>query len=357
MNKKSAVSCQSAPKKPWGYCSSVLCNFSLDNIQIVLSSPFDVYRTILTRYRDGFVEIVSCFLDHVSCSFHLSRQSCYEQLQHNQGLTLTNICPLVLGFDNRLGIGLLRGVRARGFPTITPRKRWYIPSKTIPSSLLLHHIHITRTNLKTSGKNAFKSQTVADSRVVILTFLGTWYNIKRSSNARVTYKCFQNHFSTNEEGAVSMMTKYYNTSSASYISFPGVLNKMDAASPEAKFNLVRSDQANSFHVLGTDYTNYAVMWWCGPKRNTTEHIGEWAWREDRAYRGGDTLHWRCHSYILQHWKGWGCNSLQSQGSPVGTTRVTWVSSRSKTLDAKYQAKADQVLPPGDYLASDQSGCP
>nr|CAD7459261.1 unnamed protein product [Timema tahoe] len=66
--------------------------------------------------------------------------------------------------------------------------------------------------------------------------------------------------------------------SASYISFPGALNKMDAASHEAKFNLVRYG-------------------------------------------------------------------------------VTWLSSRSKTLNATYEAEADQVLPSGDYLASDQSGCP
>nr|CAD7443421.1 unnamed protein product [Timema bartmani] len=66
--------------------------------------------------------------------------------------------------------------------------------------------------------------------------------------------------------------------SASYISFPGALNKMDAASHEAKFNLVRYG-------------------------------------------------------------------------------VTWLSSRFKTLNATYEAEADQVLPSGDYLASDQSGCP
>nr|CAD7415825.1 unnamed protein product [Timema poppensis] len=290
-------------------------------------------------------------------------------------------------------------------------------------------------------------------------FLGTWYNIKRSSNARVTYKCFHNHFSTDEEGAVSMMTKYYNTSSASYISFPGVLNKMAAASPEAKFNLVRSDQANSFYVLGTDYTNYAVMWWCGPKRNTTEHIGEWAWRQeiygDRTEHIAQTIFLKLHCarlckrlYLMivstdvvtaagGSWQKRGhtslCKAVQEtvsddcqhrcsncswwlvaeEGTHFNTGKVgdvtlfrvralriiclgathgglrykeggrddtnnggfgvlcdgirgrgfiligcvTWVSSRSRTLDAKYQAKADQVLPPGDYLASDQSGCP
>nr|CAD7579154.1 unnamed protein product [Timema californicum] len=139
-----------------------------------------------------------------------------------------------------------------------------------------------------------------------------------------------------------MMTKYYNTSSASYISFPGVLNKMDAASPEAKFNLVRSDQANSFYVLGTDYTNYAVMWWCGPKRNTTEHIDQ---ANSFYVLGTDYT-----NYAVMWW----CGPKRNTTEHIG---VTWVSSRSQTLDAKYQAKADQVLPPGDYLASDQSGCP
>nr|CAD7205155.1 unnamed protein product [Timema douglasi] len=224
---------------------------------------------------------------------------------------------------------------------------------------------------------------------------------------------------------------------------------MDAASPEAKFNLVRSDQANSFYVLGTDYTNYAVMWWCGPKRNTTEHIGEWAWREeiygdrtehigewawreeniwrhDRAYSPdniseaslrkalqetvSDDCQHRCSncSWWLVAEEGThfntgkvgdvtlfrvralqgislvryvrylgvgdskGCLKVceaQSDGEEVMVEKlesvghvkkilgVTWVSSRSRTLDAKYQAKADQILPPGDYLASDQSGCP
>nr|CAD7398986.1 unnamed protein product [Timema cristinae] len=206
-------------------------------------------------------------------------------------------------------------------------------------------------------------------------FLGTWYNIKRSSNARVTYKCFQNHFSRNEAGVIFMVTKYYNTSSASYISFPGVLNKMDAASPEAKFNLVRSDQANSFYVLGTDYLNYAVMCWYGPKRNTTEHIAQTIFLKLHCVRLCKRLYLMIVSTDVVTAERRGHTSLIGvvtaryfnigkvedwrftavAGSGVGG--VTWVSSRYKTLDATYQAKADQVLPPGDYLASDQSGCP
>ncbi|CAG2055684.1 unnamed protein product [Timema podura] len=138
-----------------------------------------------------------------------------------------------------------------------------------------------------------------------------------------------------------------NAGSASYISFPGALNKMDAASYEAKFNLVRYEVSCELSVSTKDAMGLlhgGLRYKCGRDvMNMEDTLGFHVVASGCGAR---------HSLAVWLRSGRGSTTL---GLVIGC--VTWLSSRSKTLNATYKAEADQVLPSGDYLASDQSGCP
>nr|CAD7408009.1 unnamed protein product [Timema cristinae] len=97
--------------------------------------------------------------------------------------------------------------------------------------------------------------------------------------------------------------------SKSYIIRADPLTKVDPASSDAKYYI--QDEAVKFYVIETDYTNFAVFWLCGPKREgATKDID-----------------------------------------------LTWLVSRTKSLSSSVEVEANGALPSGEYVLSDQTDCP
>nr|CAD7447413.1 unnamed protein product [Timema bartmani] len=172
-----------------------------------------------------------------------------------------------------------------------------------------------------------------------------WHSIKRAGGT-TDRKCFHNVITSDTTGALNLSTAHYDTTiknelmksseiirfskmfaqekfrkicklskwtifarSRSYFTRANPLTKEDPASSDAKYNI--HDDAVKFYVIDTDYTNFAVFWLCGPKREgATKDID-----------------------------------------------LTWLVSRTKSLSSSVEVEANRALPPGEYVLSDQTDCP
>nr|CAD7462230.1 unnamed protein product [Timema tahoe] len=135
-----------------------------------------------------------------------------------------------------------------------------------------------------------------------------WHSIKRAGGT-TDRKCFHNVITSDTTGALNLSTAHYDTTSRSYFTRANPLTKEDPASSDAKYNI--HDDAVKFYVIDTDYTNFAVFWLCGPKREgATKDID-----------------------------------------------LTWLVSRTKSLSSSVEVEANGALPPGEYVLSDQTDCP
>nr|CAD7408008.1 unnamed protein product [Timema cristinae] len=160
--------------------------------------------------------------------------------------------------------------------------------------------------LITSQVFATCPEKVAKSNIDSTRVGGVWHNYKVSSNA-LPVKCFHVVVTPGEDGSLGLSQAFYNTTSNSYIQWSNTLTRKSPTSSDAKY----ADGSRNFYILDTDYSNFAVWWYCGPKYSNKDE----------------------------------------------TIEVTWLASRTKSLSTSVEVEANGALPSGEYVLSDQSGCP